>query len=529
MSFPKMPPVNYIRQLRMFNDYVPRRARFWTIVVFALFYQCVGGVYLASLPQMMGDTGWLSEDVNMANYCALIGLNIIFPILFRWKFGLFTRQLFFIASGVIIACSVGAVFVTSPVALWGICLVAGYFKMLGMFGCISTIQLNFTPTRSFPVFLPIIYLLVLGGMLISGTISTYVTYYFNWRAMNLVIMVMMVAIEAVTYFFMKHDHRSGPPIPLKGIDWLGQTLWIAVCVVGAWVFTFGEHYDWWSSPKICRGSCLFIIILAATIIYSHYKKEPFIPLRAFCYPKAWMMMLLLMGTAIIQGGAHLLHPTLFGGVLNYDSLNQASFNIPELFGVIMGAILAYFILVRWKWTVKRYLFLTFFFLTYYALSMFYMCDTATDKETMYLAIFAFGLAEVLMENIATYYLSQNIPFQHFFMNITIIGFVRCGLGSSAAGAIAHRIFNRSLAKNYLIASESIDMNSVSDQAMQFYNTHSLLMAMKETYGIFVFLGVALLLIVLVSNFRGGIKQFVPRLVAVARWMTRKNAPDPMAQ
>jgi hypothetical protein len=526
MNFPKMPPVNYIRQLHMFKEGVPRRLRFWIIVMFALFYQFVGGVYLASLSQQIGETGCLSEDITMGNYCSLIGLNIIFPMMFRWKFGLYTRQLFFISSCAIIGCSVLACYVTRPELIWLICLVAGYFKMMGMFGCMSSIQLNITPTRNFAVFFPVIYVLVCGAIQLSGIVTTYVTYFSNWRMMNLVIVVMMIVIDTITYFLMNHNHRSGPPIPLKGIDWTGQLLWIAVCVCATWIFTFGEHYDWWDSIEIWRATWLFILLLGVTLLHQGLKKEPYIPLKAFTYPRSWSLCLLLFGMAILQAGAHVLQPVYLAGVLRYDPINQVALNYPELFGVIMGAILAYFILVRWRWGVKKYLFLTFFMVTYYELSMYFIVDTATDTETMYFAAFALGVAEVMMETIATYFLSQNIPFVHFFMNITIAGFVRCGVGTAAGGAIVHRIFSHSMTRGYMVVSESIGYDNMTPEMVDYASLQSLLMALKESYGWLILVGIVMLLIILLSNYRSTITRFVPRMVTVSSWMIGRRAEDP---
>jgi hypothetical protein len=527
MSFPQMPPVNVIRQLKMFEDYIPHRARFWSIVMFAIFYQFVGGVYIASLAQMVGELSWLSEDVNMAMYCALIGLNMIFPMLFRWKFGLYTRQLFFIASAMVIVCSIAATYVTIPEVMWVICLIAGYFKMLGMFGCMSTIQLCLTPTRNFAVFLPVIYVLVSGSVQLSGFMAAYVTYYFNWRMMNIVIVVMMLIIEAITYFCMKHDHRSGPPIPLKGIDWVGQVLWIVLCMVGAWIFTFGEHYDWWDSIEIWRATWIFIALLIIVLAYSAYKKEAaYIDLKAFAYPQTWTVILILLGFAIMSGSIHVLQPIYLTSILNYDILNEVTLNIPEFFGIIMGAILGYFVLIRWRYGVKHYMFLTFFMATYYVLSMYFICDTATDKETMYLAVFAFGMAEVMADTIATYYLSQTIPFKHFFMNLTIIGFVRCGVGTAAGAAIVQRLFHWSCSKNMMVASESLSLNNVSDTVMTYFSQQGMLMALKESYGWLIFVGVIMLTFILLSNYRTTIMHFVPRMVAVSRWMTHAGTKDP---
>jgi hypothetical protein len=526
MAFPHMPPVNTIRQLLMFEGYVPRRLRFWLVVMFALFYQLASCIYLGSLTQMVGETTLLAEDYNMGNYCVLIGLNIIFPVLFRWKFGLYTRQLFFISTGMLIVCNIAAMYITVPALLWLCCVVAGYFKMLGMFGCISTIQLNFTPTRNFAVFLPIIYVLVDGAIQISGIMSVYASYFTNWRMMHLAIVVLMLVIDTIVYFMMKHDHRSGPYIPLKGIDWVGQTLWTLTCCIGAWIFVFGEHYDWWDSIEIWRGTWLFILVLGITIVHQHYKKDPFIPLKAFSYKQTWNMCVMLFAMTIISGASHVLQPIYLSGVLHYDSINSASLNLPQLAGDIMGGIFIYFTLCRWKWGVKKSLYMTFFLATYYLASMYFLCYDQTSKEMLYFGVFAMGLAEVMMETIATYYLSQNIPFQHFFMNITIVGFVRCGFGSSIGAAIVERVFNITSTKNYMIAAENITPNNVSDVLMQTYQQQGLMMALKDAYGAAIFVGIIVILIVLMSNYSTTITRYVPRMISVRKWMLNKSAPDP---
>jgi hypothetical protein len=158
--------------------------------------------------------------------------------------------------------------------------------------------------------------------------------------------------------------------------------------------------------------------------------------------------------------------------------------------------------------------------------MYFLCYEQVEREIMYFGVFAFGLAEVMMETIATYYLSQNIPFKHFFINITIVGFVRCGFGTSVGAAIVERVFRITSVKNYMIAAEGITANNVSDATMQLYQQQGLMMALKDTYGAAIFVGVILMIIILLSNYTTTITRFVPRIMSVRRWMTRASAPDP---
>ncbi len=513
-----------LTRLSMFRAGVPRRARFWLLIVFALFYQLCGGVYLAALSQMVGSLSFLSEDVTMAGYCSLIGLNMIFPVLFRLKFKFYTRQMFFIAAGGSIVCAVAAMYTSVAWVLWLICFAAGYFKMMGMFGCMSTIQLNITPSRNFGAFFPVVYILVCGAIQLSGLMTAYITYSYDWRMVYCVIVCLMLFVEAVTYFLMKPDHRSGPYIPLKGIDWTGFILWSAVCCMGAWIFTFGEHYDWWNSRQIWQATWLELGLLALTLLHQWRKTEPYISLRAFRYTVTWALMFMLMGIAILEASAHVLQPVYLNAVAGYDYYTIVGFNYPEIFGVVMGAILSYFALVRLRWTLRVYFCVTFALVTYYVVVMYFLIGPDTEAYMYYPAMFALGAGEIMMESGATYVLSQMIPFPHFFMNISIIGFVRCGMGSAGAAAVVERLFAWTGAK-YAAVSVSADWRgSVPDGWLQ---GQHLMLALKECYGYLALVGVALTALTLAWRYRTVLRRFVPRIVAVARWVRSPHrTPDP---
>ncbi len=514
-------------RLLMFRQRVPRRARFWLIMLFALFYQLTGGVYLAALSQMVGELSFIREDVTMAGYCSLIGLNMIFPVLFRWKFYLFTRQMFFVSATGALVCAVAAVYASVPWVLWLICLFAGYFKMMGMFACMSTIQLNITPTRNYGVFFPVVYVLVCGAIQLSGILTAYITYEFNWRVVYLVIVALMLVVDAAVYFMMKPDHRSGPFIPLKGVDWTGHLLWVATCCIAAWIFNFGEHYDWWESYPVWYATWIFMAVLVVTLCESYFKKEPFISLKAFGYPMTWTVLFILFGMGVLQASAHVLQPVFMNAVAGYDYFTVVNFSYPELCGVVMGAILAYFALIRMKWGMKTFFFTCFLFATFYIVAVYFLIDPATEAWLFYVPLFAFGVAEVMMETGATFILAHSIPFPHFFMNISIAGFVRCGVGTAAAGAIVERLFAWSTGKHVMLSSAGFGDAGGMPWAQQYFVTQNLMLAVKECFGYLAILGVFLMVCVLFSKYRVTISRIVPKVVSVARWIRYpRQAPDP---
>ncbi len=520
MAFPQMPPVRFIRQLSMFRPGVPHAVRFWSVVGFALCYQLVGGVYLTLLGPMTGANDLLPEEVMLAAYCALIGLNIVFPILFRVKFRLYTRQLWFLTTGVIIGCSLLSYYTESAPLLWGLCLLTGAFKMIGMFGCISTVQLNFTPTRNFAVFLPIIYVLVCGGVKLSGIAAAWLAEYAHWRLVYPCVVGLMLAIDAVVYFLMQPDHRSGPYLPLKGIDWRGMLLWTATCVAGGWCFTFGEHFDWFAGREIRIGFAIFLLLLGVTLRDAARNPEAFLPIAAFRYRATAVTALLLSGMTLIQAGAHTFQPIFVQQVLGYDNFRQIDLDWPELAGVVMGAIFVYAARVRLGWSLKWLFFCTFLFVTAYAFS--FCCLIGPDTEWLLLVVplFAYGMAEVMMETLATYYLSQRIPFPHFFMNITIIGFVRCGVGTAAAGAWAHRQWRGEMAEQVQYAFSALDGLGAGAEALPQAEGQALIWALRTGYGYLVLIGVVMMIFVLTARLRTSLTRLLPTMAAVRRRLGR---------
>jgi len=85
------------RQLLMYHDWVPRRVRVWMLFAFGFLYQYAGSINLSSMNQMVSEISFLSEDVQMAGYCMIAGITVCFPVMYRLKFALYSRQMFFIA------------------------------------------------------------------------------------------------------------------------------------------------------------------------------------------------------------------------------------------------------------------------------------------------------------------------------------------------------------------------------------------------------------------------------------------------
>jgi hypothetical protein len=510
----------------MYRDGVPRRVRVWLILIFGFLYQYAGSINLSSMNQMVSEISFLNEDVQMAGYCMIAGITVCFPVMYRLKFALFTRQLFFISGIGLIFCTAITMSVNVPWVVCAASFIAGFFKMLGMFGCTSNFRLCVTPSRKYAVFFPVVYFMVVGGTYLSGLTTAYLTYYGNWRLMNLFVIALLMIHVALVYFLMKPDHRPGPYMSLKGLDYTG------FLISGMWLFCYGEHYEWWRGSQIWNATFITVFFFITAWCRSHFHEKPYLDLKIFTFRAVWKIIIWLFLAGILQSAPRLLQSIYLNAVLGYDSLNVISLNYPILYGVVVGALLAFYTKERWGWSTKTYLVFSFGMLIFYIASMYFLIDGNTNKEAFYLPLVAVGISEVMIGSITNVYLSQSLPFSYFFFGLSAVGYSRCGIGNVAAAAIVQRLYNWSAVKNHLEAADNIDgtilpfdMPSWSDTLSE-VSRQSVMLSLKECYGYLVIVGIVIILMILMSSYRNSVTRLIPRMVAIRRWMNNPTTDDP---
>ncbi|MCE5224391.1 MAG: hypothetical protein LLG05_00830, partial [Porphyromonadaceae bacterium] len=184
------------------RDYVPEKLRPWIMILIVLVFQLSGGVYLASVSEMVGSLALRQEDIMMASYASMVGMGLTFAIMFRLKFQFTSKASLLICAAVLIVCNLICMHTTNVPLLVATCFVAGIFRMWGTFECNSTIQLWLTPTRDLSVFFCYIYLLVYGCLEVTGLTTIYTAFFSTWEYMHwLVIGLLATAILVVMILF----------------------------------------------------------------------------------------------------------------------------------------------------------------------------------------------------------------------------------------------------------------------------------------------------------------------------------------
>ena len=514
----------------MFNPWVPEKVRPWIYLVFALFFQLSGGIYFASMQQMMGATGLTREDIQMIAMFGVVGVNMPFPFLFRYKLRFTNQQLLINAACVIAVCNIvclwlldsrfAALTTMKLPLLCAVSFIAGYFKLCGTFECFSNIRLWLSPKQDFGIFLPSLYIIILAAMPASNWICQQLTIAFDsWRMMHWFMVGLMLIVVLVIYT-CTHPWRMMPKqLPLVSLDWLGCLLWSACMLEIIWLFTYGEYYNWWESGLWRTVLCFLPLTIAAAVGRMTHIRHPYIDSYVFEHWRLLPILGMFFVAEVMNATPHALQGTLTGGVLHWGFTTTSQFSLLEILGYASGC--AFTILwgketpnwgriPRLGFKYTRLLSIGFAALLTYQVMMYFYISPSLNVERLYLPTFLRTFGYAIFFATMTLYLKDLIEFPTFFHALTVSGFIRNGVAESMCSGLYSFGLRRQIADTLNRGLHS-DYQSI------------LMVAVKEMYGIMCLIGIAVLLLMLlydVQPVRSTMKRMMP-LRKVGRLIVRE--------
>lgn len=385
----------------MFRSFVSEKMRPWIYVVIAFTFQFSGGLYLGTLAEMMGETTLMREDLQMCLYANLAGMAVYFPILFRMKFRFTNKTLLCAAATGVLLCNAAAPHITFLPLLWTLCFVEGMCKIQGTFECMSNIQLWMTPKRDFTVFFPMLHIVILGSMQLSDMLATSLMYYYHWDYMQMFICgVMMVDLLVLT--LCTRHFRMMKKLPLFGIDWLGMVLWAALLLEIAYLFDYGEWYDWWHSPVVRRLTVAILLTALIAVWRMLTIRHPYYEPKMWTYRHLLPILALITLVEMLLATEHVLEEVYLGEVMHYSAITSVRTDVPVLIGVLTGCLFSY-----WWMHVKRFNYLRLIVIglcgiVLYQLGFYFIISQDIHISQLYPFMASRGLAYCLPDNIARY-------------------------------------------------------------------------------------------------------------------------------
>jgi DHA2 family multidrug resistance protein len=473
-------------KMPQYRDFVPDKIRPWIYLFIAFIFQLSGVFYLGAASHIAGSTSLMREDVMMVGFCNVVGVNMPFPLLFRFKFRFTNRQLLLNAATIVLLCDIGALFTTSMPVLCVLAYLGGFFKLCGTFECMGNVQLWMTPKRDFRVFFPLLYIIVVGDISLSGWMAQVLTYYCgSWQAMNWV-MALLLIIVLLLVFCLTKNFRAMKPLPLVSVDWLGCVLWSLMLLEVIWLFNYGEYYNWWDAWMWRLVLLVFVLTTFFNLTRMFHIRHPYISPSAFCY-KTLAPTLLLYGVAeLMNATPKALENVFTGAVMHWGMLTLSVLNVMGIIGTVLGCLFTLLWMKVWHQSYTRLLIIGFAGLLAYQLMMYFYITPELNLQRLYLPTILRTFGYAIYFTALTIYLEELMPFQHFFMGITMSGFARNGM----CEAICCGLFSYGM--RYHVADNIV-------RTMPYEPLQSMLVSVKQMFGIVCLFGVAFLLILLLYD------------------------------
>lgn len=473
----------------MFRPFVPDRIRPLIYLAFALVFQLSGGVYLGSLSGMQGELSMLREDVMMCGYASLIGATMPFPMLFRLKFRFSNRWMLTLCASGLIVCNIVCACTEFQPLLWLACYAAGWFKLWGTFECISNIQLWMAPGRDFFRFFPLLYILVLGSIECSGIMAQLCGYFLEWEALPAVMVAALVAV-LLSVRLLTVDFRPGPPrpMPLFGIDWTGLVLWSLLLLELSYVFIYGEHYNWLDGTPVRFALAAAVLTGAFCIGRMRKVRHPYIEVKAWKYGNLAPAFVIFLFVCVASSSANVLEGALTGSIVPAGLAQGVGSHLYAVLGTVAGCLSCLFWFFRLKLSLGRLTIAGMMLTCAYSFMMFFLISPDTPYASLYLPTFVRSFGYSIIFTSLTLYIQVQMPFQHFFQGLCIIGMARTVLGGAIGGAVYGFALRKSMALHSGILGASLDPVAAGVAGIDAGSGYaelvrqSIMASLKELYG-----------------------------------------------
>lgn len=449
-----------------FKDFVPDSLRFIVFLLTAIIFQFSNAIYLTNINELVGSKALTMEDVKLLASASFIGMTLVFPILFRVKFRFTSRTILLSCLGMVVVGNVINMYCTNMLILLITSYLVGCFKMIGTFECFSSVQLVITPKRDLTLFFCVIYLIILGSVQLSGVMTAQISYLLDWRYMPITIIALQLLVMLLLSIMLR-PIRLMKKMPLYQIDWIGMGLWSLLLLVLNFIFEYGERLDWFHSQYICLAVICAIVVLYATIKRMLNIRRPFILPETFKYRTMIIGSILFIIMQIFMSTSSVIMNTFTGGILHYDILNNVSLNWAVLVGLILGSVSSFYWFIIYKGGYKPIFAIAFLSFVFYHFILYFVFSPSIPKEQLFLPYVLKGFAHILLYISVTAYIKDEVPFEHFFSALTLMGVIRSAVGGTISNSFYLHLFNKLQKKNFMNLSQEIDfVNPVANSVYQ---------------------------------------------------------------
>jgi hypothetical protein len=416
----------------LFKDWVPKPVQLLLIFILMVPLLTINGIYTSNIGDMAGGLGIMTDDLMMANYAAMIGMAVAFPLLLRVKQYFKSKDILLTIFLSFALLNYVSSTTDHPAILTAANFMLGALKMFGMIEIIIPIMFIVSPTGDRAKFYSVFYPISIGLGMISGYLTTELAFDSNWQHIyQFAIPISLFCVLLVLIF--SHDYYGGKRVPLYQFDWISLVLYSSVLMLINYVFSYGKTFNWLDSLNIKAALISFVILGIWFIQRQLTLKRPYISLSILKKKNVQgaIFFIFLMG---LFNSSSSIQSAFTTGILKYSAQVNSELNLMMIAGCILGGLLC-FIWFKKQKRLKGIVFIGFSaFITYYII-LYFMFSSVIDINYLLFPILLKGLGMTIIFISIGIYAAEKLGMADMMASASLLVLFRSFFGPLFWGAV----------------------------------------------------------------------------------------------
>ena len=407
------------------------------ILVFLLLYMSPvfsGGMNLSLSPDIVGDLGWITEDVQMAFFSTAIGICVFPPLMLKYLMTHRLKQTLLAGLSLMIVGNICVATTNWAPATCAVCFMMGCLRVMMLVSltfAVGPYLMNVSVIDMFTkepppmtsnemkeashgkaVLMLLLYLIILVYAYLSNWLYAWVAIEYSWRmSFAMVIGILLIGLLLVLTTMQTEEVK-----PDMEMDWsmvLDTVLMMGILIPLTFVLIFGKTLDWFWSPRIVF--CTGLSLVCAGLFISRTLRSHYLNLGIFNYRNPLIATFLFMMAMVCNTPASIVQ-SFAQLTTNINQEQWASLYLWAVLGIFAGFAIGF--LLGMKRTHYRFVFaLGFLLMCACHVYMYFQYQTEGLYENMRLPMVLTYAGLMLLYPLIASYGMNGLPARHF------VGFV----------------------------------------------------------------------------------------------------------
>ncbi len=407
------------------------------ILVFLLLYMSPvfsGGMNLSLSPDIVGDMGWITEDVQMAYFSTALGICVFPPLMLKYLTTHRLKQTLLVGLSLMIVGNLCVITTHWAPAMCAVCFMMGCLRVMMLVSltfAVGPYLMNVDVIDMFTkepppmtsdemkeashgkaVLMLMLYLIILVYAYLSNWLYAWVAIEYSWRmSFAMIIGILLISLLLVLTTMQTEEVKSD-----MEMDWgmvLDTLLMMGILIPLTFVLIFGKTLDWFWSPRIVF--CIGLSLISAGLFLFRTLRSNYLNLSIYNYRNPLIATFLFMMAMVCNTPASIIQ-SFAQLTTNINQEQWAALYLWAVLGIIIGFAIG--ILLGIKRTNYRYTFaLGFLLMCACHIYMYFQYQTEGLYENMRLPMVLTYAGLMLLYPLIASYGMNRLPVRHF------VGFV----------------------------------------------------------------------------------------------------------